>query len=399
MSCLKQDFMKINTHGLKTKLLFWLLGKLPKCNKIVATAFKGRVYGDNTRFIVESLHKQLPSAKIYWMKSQDVEYNVPDYVTLIPYEKTFKTIFHIATSKVLVNTHRFQNWIEKTSGQLFIETWHGGLGIKRVEADVPGLLDNPCVLAELNKTNKLTDVFISQSDHLSNIYRRAFGWQGTICKCGYPKNDLLIQGDDNARVKVRTNYSLDNNTKLCLYAPSFRDSFYHIIDTSVYNINFKKLNETLATRFGGNWKILVRWHPLFSEKISSSIELDENVIDATLYPNMQQLLLGSDVVISDYSSCIFDAALIKLPCFTYATDFNSYKSERGVYYEMEDLPFPYARNNDELMENILKFNKESYDKKWLEFQKITGLYEPGNASESIANRIINFMLGHKVQWN
>lgn len=83
---------------------------------------------------------------------------------------------------------------------------------------------------------------------------------------------------------------------------------------------------------------------------------DDCIIDATNYPDMQELILAADAFISDYSSCIFDAALRNIPCFTFATDFEKYKGDRGVYYEMDELPFSYAKNNDELISNIKNFN-------------------------------------------
>jgi CDP-glycerol glycerophosphotransferase len=110
---------------------------------------------------------------------------------------------------------------------------------------------------------------------------------------------------------------------------------------------------------------------------------------------MQELILGCDAFISDYSSCIFDAAIREIPCFTYANDFQEYKGDRGVYYEMEELPFAYAKNNDELINNIQRFDYDDYIKKWNEFKIRTGLYETGHASKDIAYVIGEFVKGNK----
>lgn len=101
---------------------------------------------------------------------------------------------------------------------------------------------------------------------------------------------------------------------------------------------------------------------------------------------------------SDYSSIIFDAALLDIPCFTFATDFDEYKADRGVYYEMDELPFPYARNNEELMQNIENYDHAAYLERWQAFKERMGLYEPGNASEVIANKIIEFVQTGKTSW-
>ena len=103
---------------------------------------------------------------------------------------------------------------------------------------------------------------------------------------------------------------------------------------------------------------------------------------------------------ADYSSCIFDAALRRIPCFTYATDFDQYKyEERGVYYEMEELPFPYAKNNDELEQNVRTFDMEDYLKKWDAFAVRMGLKETGHAAKDIAEKMADFLNGKKVTWN
>ena len=123
-----------------------------------------------------------------------------------------------------------------------------------------------------------------------------------------------------------------------------------------------------------------------------------NVIDATSYPEMQDLILASDVFLSDYSSGIFDAALREIPCFTYATDFDEYKKDRGVYYEMDELPFPYAKNNEELINHILNYDHDAYINKWKQFAKRTGLFETGHAADDISNKIIDIMNGKKIDW-
>ena len=143
---------------------------------------------------------------------------------------------------------------------------------------------------------------------------------------------------------------------------------------------------------------MVRWHPLFAGQITKTIRLDPDVVDATQFPDMQALLLSVNVVVSDYSSCLFDAALREIPCFTFATDFDAFKAERGVYYEMEELPFPYARNNDELMHNIESFDQEDYKSKWETFKVRTGLHETGHAAKDIAEKIVDFVDGKIIEW-
>lgn len=128
------------------------------------------------------------------------------------------------------------------------------------------------------------------------------------------------------------------------------------------------------------------------------MSLPSNVLDVTNYPDIQDLLMTVDVVISDYSSCMFDAALRNLPCFIYATDFEQYKADRGVYFEMDELPFPYASNNDELAQNIVNYNESDYRQGIKSFFERVGLAETGHAGKDIAQKINRFIKGEQIKW-
>ena len=200
---------------------------------------------------------------------------------------------------------------------------------------------------------------------------------------------------------VKKYFNIPLKNKIILYAPTFRDSIELTgkMDFSVYGIDFERLKMAVEHKFGGEWSVIVKWHPFLANYAQSEVGAKgKDCIDATQYNDMQDLIIASDIVISDYSSCIFDAALRNIPCFTFATDFDAFKKERGVYFEMEDLPFPYAKDNDELMSNIENYNHEVYLERWEEFKKKTGLVETGHASEDIAFKIKNIIDGEKVTW-
>jgi len=381
-------------------LLFYFCRVLPIQKKVIATTMRGRKYGDNPRFILEELKKEFPKIDFVWLVAEDVDIETPAWIRTIPYHFSLKTIYEISTARVLIDTHRFRSILRKRKGQVFIETWHGGLGIKKIEGDIQRVLDTPWEVAEIKNTSKLADVFISNSDHLSNIYRRAFGYQGPIWKCGYPKNDILLQNHSHIAENVRKELKIGQNQKILLYAPTYRDGFAwgDEQDFSVFDINYEQTRKTVQEHFGGEWVILVKWHPTMLPYIKRNHIHYDNVMDVTDYNNMQELLCAADIVISDYSSCIFDAALREIPCFTYAKDFEKYKGTQGTYFEMEDLPFPYARNNEELISNIQHYNHEDYLKRWNEFKIKTGLVETGHATKDIAIKIKEILLGNNVIW-
>lgn len=374
----------------------------PLQNKVVATAYNGKRYDDNTRYIVEKIHELDPDIPIVWLMDVKASYELPSYIKGVrcwSQYKFLRRIYEYCTAKVVLDTHLIDTFYKKRRGQLFIETWHGGLGIKKIELDVEKYTKLKSHVRKIQNTSRQADIFISNSDHLSNIYRRAFKRKKKIWKCGYPKNDELVTISEDElkaiRKKVRDYFHVPEDYKLITYAPTFRDEtrIKGIFKKEWYDLDPEGTVEAFKKMFGDEKCLLLyKLHPFLianSEEYLS--ELQTSVQNATKYPDMQELIMASDACISDYSSCIFDAALFGMPCFTFANDFEEYKGDRGVYFEMEDLPFPYAKNVEELHYNILHFDKEQYDADWKAFAETVGLKETGHAGRDIAEYICRFI--------
>lgn len=384
-------------------MLFYLLRVFPvKKNKVLACVSNGKKYDDNQKCIMEALHKIIPDLDIVWVKDSKYEYELPEWIRSVKW-RSWRWLYEYATAKVWNSNGGMPDYFVKRKGQMYVETWHGGLGIKKVSGDVIGhYADNRNRAMFLKNASDMADVFISNSDHLSIIFRRAFKFHGPIWKCGYPKNDMLVNGDPKFGKKARKELGIPASNKVLLYAPTWRLRFTENqhIDMNVYDIDMRRLKQTLTEKLGGEWTMLIRFHHGLRLYAKGYQEAHPEVMDVTDYPDMQSLLMATDVIISDYSSCIFDAALRRIPCFTYANDFEQYKyEERGVYYEMEELPFPYAKNNDELEQNIRAYNHEDFLKKWDAFAVRMGLNETGHAARDIAEKMADFIHGKKVTWN
>ena len=383
-------------------VLFYLLRIFPiKKNKVLACVSAGSRYDDNQKYIMEELHKLIPDLDIVWVKNPKFEYELPEWTRPVKWQ-SWRCVYEYVTAKIWNSNVIVPDYFVKRKGQLYVETWHGGLGIKKVDGDVIGEY-----AAEINKkrllrnVSEMADVFISNSDHLSIIYRRAFKFQGPIWKCGYPKNDILVRNDPEDGERTRKELGIPKTHKVLFYAPTWRLRFEkeQHVDMKVYDLDMLRLKQALAERFGGEWTMLIRFHPKLRHYAKGCLEAQPEVMDVTDYPDMQQLLMATDVMVSDYSSCVFDAALRRIPCFTYATDFEAYKyEERGVYYEMEELPFPYAKNNDEMEQNVKAFDMEEYLKKWDAFAVRMGLNETGHAAKDIAQKMADFLNGKTVEW-
>jgi CDP-glycerol glycerophosphotransferase len=106
---------------------------------------------------------------------------------------------------------------------------------------------------------------------------------------------------------------------------------------------------------------------------------------------MQELILASDILITDYSDCMFEFALVNKPVFLYANDHEQYKKERGFYFDIFSMPFPCAVDNVELLQKILHFDTVSYLNSLTAFFEKVGIFRNGDASKKVVDRIVTVM--------
>ena len=234
------------------------------------------------------------------------------------------------------------------------------------------------------KDSEKIDVIISDSRFMTELYKRAFWYDGLILEWGSPRNDILIKGDSTILSKVRNYYNIAADKKILLYAPTFR------VDHSIeaYGIDYRRVREACQKRFKGEFVVLVRLHPNIVDKCENLLLKEGEIINATHYPDMQELLLAADICISDYSSLMFDFALSKKPCFQFATDIENYKQDRNFYFEIDKLPFMLCKDNDELEKAILLFDEAGYHFNLDMFFKEVGMVMTGEAAASCAEWII-----------
>ena len=234
----------------------------------------------------------------------------------------------------------------------------------------------------------MIDYLISNSVWESDVvYKSRFYGKGECCLFGHPRNDIFFKPNSSDIVKqVKQKLQISSGVRICLYVPTYRDSG----NWNCYDVDYDRLRIALGERFGGQWTIVVRFHPNMSREKCKKL-LTASLCNATEYPDIQELLLAADAVITDYSSCIFDYMLTKRPGFIFATDLDEFNNDRGFFYPMESTPFPIAYNNDELERNILNFNLEEYLKKTEDFLQEKQCVENGSASKSVVNLIENII--------
>ncbi|SFC26801.1 CDP-glycerol glycerophosphotransferase family protein [Butyrivibrio sp. YAB3001] len=371
--------------GALTSCVYLILRILPiNKKKIVFCNMKGSRYGDNPMEISQALHRIRPDFEIVWLLNGNQNIEVPNYVKRAEHSY-FNRAFELVTAKVWVDSNTKEFGVRKRKEQLYLQTWHGSYGIKKIGLDVDnssGMIDK--VLFPSN--SRITDAMISNSKMTSEIYRRAFGFKNNMLEIGSPRNDVFFNENQNEIVnKVKEFFNIGNK-KILLYAPTYRST----LSVDFFTIDLQGLEKVLEEVTKESWCILVRLHP---QNISDAknLKIGGNILNATEYTVMQDLLVASDCLITDYSSCMFDFITKPKPCFIYAPDLDEFENDRGNYWKINDLPFPVARNNKELFDNVREFDLDMYKENVVKLHEKVGLCETGKASELAVNYILDFI--------
>ena len=221
-------------------------------------------------------------------------------------------------------------------------------------------------------------MFVRQS-----VIKRSFWYSGEVLEKGIPRNDIFFDKPKHQEIRESINekYGISPDSRIVLYAPTFRRSG----TIEPYRINWQELLPHLREKLGSDKvTIFLRLHPNLIGKVdTSSLQSCAEVIDMTRYHDMQELLCVSDMLITDYSSSMFDYAMLRRPCILYATDVEQY--DRGYYYDFKELPFPLAESGEELKNLIENFDSAAYLVRLDEFLNNTlGLKEQGVAAKELA---------------
>lgn len=353
--------------------------------QIIFSSYYGKGYGDNPKYIAEAIHRIRPDLKLLWVVEDDkVKESLPDYI--VPLRKHSFEYF-VAMNQSYVYIDNCRSFIPRTRKRLFyIQTWHGGGGQKKCESDVAGKLDKGYVKGAI-KDSKRTDLMISDSRFMTDLYHSSFWYDGPVFEAGYPRYDVITQNPDCLRSKVCKFYSIDEGKGIAIYAPTFRADY----SLRAYSIDFKILVRSLEKRFGKEFVVLVRLHPNISELAEQLVCDSEGIINVSHYPDSQELLVAADLLIGDYSSINYDFCLSGKPVIRYVSDLDDYKNDRDFYFGFEDYPFPFARNNEELQQLILGFDEEKYRLSLNEFFGRIGACRRCDSSDVVARLIIEYL--------
>ena len=380
LECFLKDFRDIFV-----KLIMFIFALFPiEKNKVVFKSFRGTAYNDNPRAIFLEMKKRFPDIKYIWLMKDSC---LKIEGACVIQSNSLREIYHIATAKIWVDDVRKGLWCRKRNEQYYIQTWHGDICLKRIEKDAEESLPTRYIRQAKNDS-KMIDLLLSGSTWRTNLYRNAFWYKGEILECSLPKEDVFYCDPKPIVEQVRTFYNLSPDLQIVIYAPTFRSN--HSLD--IYNLNYERLLKNLKRRFGGQWVLLVRLHPNIANK-NELISYSDSVLNGTAYPDISELIVASQLLITDYSGCMFEAMKAGKKVLLYASDLKSYEKDRGMYFSLSNLPFPIAKNNDQLEENILQFNENTHIIEKKKFLRRYGCYSGGGGAELLANYIRDIIIG------
>lgn len=350
----------------------------------------GYNFSGNPKVVAEYLHDKCPELSIIYSVKNPSKY---EFLQKKGYKivkfNSFDYMVAALTSKVIVTNSGGMSYIPlNMKKQTVINTWHGGGAYKTAGIDMYG--DSYTFRKDLKLAAKQTTYFLSTNKRFTECVSHGMMTdKSKFWEIGMPRNDDLINGNKLRREKIRSKVGIKPEEHLILFCPTYRkidDNYFNDSIAISYGIDPDRVCEAFQKRFGGVWKFAIRLHPC----IVNRSELDTSkMLDLTDYEDMQDLLLASDAMINDFSSSIWDFMLTRKPGFIFAVDLDEYIRTTRVYTPIEDWPFPIAKNNDELVSNILNFDYGEFNKKCDDHYRLLGGVETGKATELVCNKIMS----------
>ncbi len=359
-------------------------------NKVLFLTFQGK-YTCNAKYIAEELTRRHPDIDVVWdLKSKHLDSEYPLNMRFVRH-LTQEFYRELASAKVIIeNTNIVEQLdVDKKDGQIIMQTWHGSLGIKK--------LDGPVVLGRhwdevKSQVEKKCDYVLTNSPWEEDVFHEAY-WQNKVemLRLGHARNDVFHYSKEKQaqiRKRVCQRLDIDPSYKLFLIAPTHREG---INDKKMDLSEARNILKALHERFGGKWIILIRLHNRLVKQARTWYRDTERIRNATDYPDMQELMVAADAGMTDYSSWIFDYMESRKPGFIVEFDLADFEDTRGFYYPIESTPFPIAETMEQLPDKIRNFDSEEYVRKTDEFLAEKGCVDDGHSSERIVDKICELM--------
>ena len=351
-------------------------------DKFLFEVFRGNQLTCNPYYIYEFLLKHDYKFRYIWCFNKKNHLNI----TCVR-RNSLRYFYHIVTAKVYITNCGIPSYIFFRKSQIVIDTWHGGGAYKKVGLSIASNA-NWYEKKILKASNRYIPYYISSSKVFTDIFSRSmFAPKEKFLPFGMPRNDLFFDkillkqtGD-----KVRSMFGISSNTFIVLYAPTYRNTLQNA--SFDCNLDFDLLKSSIQKRFNvDSICIMVRMH----HKVKNfDGEHYKGILNVSTYAQMQELLCTADMLISDYSSCIWDYSFTYRPCFLFVPDLQKYESDRDFYIPIEQWGFPMAQTNNELCSIIQNYDEFLFKLSMHHHHEALGSYEDGRASEQVTNFILS----------
>ncbi|WP_433328877.1 bifunctional glycosyltransferase/CDP-glycerol:glycerophosphate glycerophosphotransferase [Spirillospora sp. CA-294931] len=379
-----QEDEERGVYGLKRIALRDYPGYLaePLRDLAVFESFRGRQYSDSPRAIYEEMARRVPELEYVWV-TKDGQFQAPEGVRTVVYgsREHFKVL---AQARYLVGNDPMPEWFTKREGQFYLQTWHG-TPLKRIGYDIerPQFKNAQDYLRRFSDDVAQWDALVSPNPFSTPIMRRAFRYDGEILETGYPRNDVLVQGDPARAARVRALLGIAEGKKVVTYAPTWRDDQLRAGGYSrELALDLLQARQALED----DHVLLVRGHFNLGGGVEGTD--GEFAIDVSRYPDIADLYLISDLMITDYSSVMFDFAVTGRPQVFFTYDLERYRDQlRGFYFDFEaEAPGPLCHTSSEVIEAIR--NPQSHDAAYRAFQEKFCAWDNGTASARAVDRML-----------
>ncbi|MCI8514950.1 MAG: glycosyltransferase [Lachnospiraceae bacterium] len=349
-------------------------------------------YGGHARAITRQLLKTGENLDIVWLVIRP-DADVPEGVRSV-WEKNWRaSIFEWETAKIWLADDQVPDFLIKRPEQIYIQAKHwAGVTLKKFGLEDKSIGCSPEIRRRITKDGARTDYLLSGSRFDEDSCRSGWAFRGKAIRVGSPRSDILF--DKSVREKVRAEWKLEKDARILLYAPTFRRKDLENDRKMLVTLDMELVLRRMSEKFGGDWFLFVRLHPLIRFE-RSSLQEQGHIIYAGEYADGEALVAAADAMITDYSSIMFEAAFIRKPVFLYAPDKEAFmEKDREFLLDYDALPFPAAKSSEELGRRILGFDSQKYEADLEAFFAEYGVEEDGHASERASDFILD-LLGEK----
>lgn len=362
---------------------------LPVKDVVVYDSFQGNGAGDSPRAIHEELLRRGEKLEHVWLV-RDGRAEVPATARAVQYD-SLESWDLLARARYYVVNDSVPPAFRRRPGQTVVQMWHG-TPLKQIGHDfMHDYYTSPEVLEALEHDSAQWSLLASPGSYATPVLKRALGYEGEVVESGSARTDALLKPDAARIAEVRRRLGLPEGKKVVLYMPTWRENRLGWSLASGYRLDLQIDIEAARRELGEDHVLLVRGHHKVNEQVRDGVR-DGFVRDVSRWADPTDLLLVADVLISDYSSAIFDYAHTDKPILLFTYDLEHYRDTlRGFTFDFEKkAPGPLLRDSASLIEAVRDADAvgERYARARAEFRAEFCDLDDGGAAARIVDRML-----------